>query len=713
MRHYFQALATLLVFICVALASNAAEDDFSKIMENIREDVASNPTAARVDADLKSFNASSGAFSDIDYSNRGVTTWTPISHIDRLTELAYAYTNPQNQYYGDENLYNKIVKGLQYWQDRNPESDNWWHNQIAEPQKMGILLIQMRAGKKKLPSDLEKKILQRIEKDGGDPTKYTGANATDIALHWIYRACLQGNKSDLQKALNCVYSTIAYTTEEGFQYDNSFCQHGKQLYIGGYGDTIMRGITQVLVYTRGTSYSISEDKLDIVKKFLFDTYYPCIRGQYMMYDVMGREVSRPDATKKTSSSIYAERMEVIDSENATTYKGIANRVEGKAAAKFNVTPMHNHYYCSDYTLHVRPNYTFDVRLVSTRTMRCEYGNNENIKTYFLSDGCNNIAVTGKEYVDIFPMWDWARIPGTTAPQLKKIPLAATEWQTPGTATFAGGVSDGTYGATAYAYNDTYSGINTGGHKGWFFFDDEVVCLGAGINSSNNADINTTINQCLSSESSKVYVSAGGQTSQITAASSVQHSPDWILHESVAYIFPNGGDIFVEKEQKKANWQEINPPTASKEQTGVVFTIGINHGKKPKNASYAYIVLCGKSSTNEVKTYYSKDNIEIASNEANLQAVRHKGLGIWEFIFYEAGTFKHADMTLTVDHPCAVLVEEKADKMVELHVADPAQTEKNIKVNITCPNLFSGEKTAEFQFAGKGVYAGTTISQTIK
>ena len=51
------------------------------------------------------------------------------------------------------------MKGLEYWYERNPNCNNWWYNQIAEPQKIGILLIQMRVGKKQIPAELETKTL--------------------------------------------------------------------------------------------------------------------------------------------------------------------------------------------------------------------------------------------------------------------------------------------------------------------------------------------------------------------------------------------------------------------------------------------------------------------------------------------------------------------------------------------------------------------------
>lgn len=90
-------------------------------------------------------------------------------------------------------------------------------------------------------------------------------------------------------------------------------------------------------------------------------------------------------------------------------------------------------------------------------------------------------------------------PGVTAPQMNKIPMAQSSWQTRGTSTFAGGVSDSIYGASAYSYRDDYADINTKAKKAWFFFDEEVVCLGAGISSTSPEDIFTTVNQSLLSQ----------------------------------------------------------------------------------------------------------------------------------------------------------------------------------------------------------------------
>ena len=155
----------------IKTSSLSMQDEFETLMEKIRKDFAQNPP---IDDFLNKYDNGRGCFTDIDYSRRDRTNWEPLTHIDRLYDLAFAYTNPQNAYYQSENIYNKIVKGLEYWYERNPHCNNWWYNQIAEPQKIGILLIQMRTSQKQIPAALENKTLQRIRKDGGQTLRFTG-----------------------------------------------------------------------------------------------------------------------------------------------------------------------------------------------------------------------------------------------------------------------------------------------------------------------------------------------------------------------------------------------------------------------------------------------------------------------------------------------------------------------------------------------------------
>jgi len=685
-------------------APDQRNNDYEMFMEKIRNTTIKNPS---IDKNLALFQEN-GSFSDIDYDDTQMTNWTPIKHIERLSDFVYAYTNEKNKYYQNEDLYQKIVKGLEYWYDVDSESDNWWHNQISEPQKLGVLLIQMRIGKKQIPQELETKILKRIQETGGDPAKWTGANRTDIALHWIYRSCLTQNEADLKTAIDNVFNPVVYTTEEGFQHDNSYFQHGEQLYIGGYGDEILKGVTQVASYALGTQYQLDKEKVELLSKFMRETYYRTVRGQNMSFDVVGRSVSRPGLLNKRTTATYAKRMIDIDPTHADEYKAIIARLNRKQPADYQVTASHTHYFRGDYSLHVRPQYNFDVRLASTRTKKCEYGNKENLKTYFMSDGCTNITQTGDEYFNIFPVWNWCHIPGTTAPQLEKVPMDPKAWGVLGTSTYAGGVSDSIYGATAYAYMDTNPEVNTGAKKSWYFFDNEVVCLGAGIQSTSTYPVHTTVNQCFLKGG--ILVDKGDKEETLANGSHTLQAPQWVLHDKIGYFFPQKEEVFLTAQTQSGRWYDINTSKSKKEEKMDVFTLGINHGVGPKDGSYAYIVVPGKTSAQEMKAYQKKNAIEILSNNPKIQAVRNTKLNVWMVTFFEAGTFTHKELSVTVDKPCILMIKDITSKSANLHIADPGQTQSPIQVEL---KIGKKKQTLTADFTQTGIYAGATKQYTVK
>lgn len=698
-----------LVLPCPSICTSALQnDDFDILMKKIRDGVAENPN---IDKTLELYDDVQGCFIDIDYARRDRTNWMPLIHVDRLYDFVFAYTNPKNPYYQDEDLYHKIVKGLEYWHHRHPHCNNWWYNQIAEPQKLGILLIQMRVGKRQIPEALETKVLQRMRKDGGHPARWTGANRTDIALHWIYRACLQKNDVDLKTAVENVYSPLSYTVKEGFQHDNSYFQHGVQLYIGGYGDEILKGITQVALYAKGTKYALDDERIQLLGHFMRGTYYQVIRGQYMLFDVLGRGVSRSNATQKSHAALFAKRMLILDPVHTDEYNAIIARLEGKKPADYGIKPLHTHYFRGDYTLHVRPHYTFDVRMVSNRTMRCEYGNGENLKTYFMSDGCTNIVTEGNEYARIFPVWNWNRIPGVTAPQLDTIPRTVVDWQTKGTSVFAGGVSDSLYGVSVYSYLDTYADINTAAKKACFFFDDEIICLGAGINSTAGVPVCTTINQCLLSKK-EVILSQSKKQSVVKEGDFVYDSPEWVLHNGVGYVFPSGGNLFLSKKVQTGSWYSINHTESKDQQQQEVFTLGFNHGCNPWDATYAYMVVPGIHSVRKMN-HYRKSPVEILANTDSMQIVRHAKLGIWQMVFYKEGTFRNGELSVSVDKACALMIKDGHSGNAELHIADPGQTQSCIKVELLIPEISSERKTVLCDFRNTGIYAGASKAYKLK
>ena len=76
-------------------ASTQKDNDYEMFMEKIRNTTIKNPS---IDKNLALFQEN-GSFSDIDYDDTQMTNWTPIQHIERLSDFVYAYTNEKGYFF--------------------------------------------------------------------------------------------------------------------------------------------------------------------------------------------------------------------------------------------------------------------------------------------------------------------------------------------------------------------------------------------------------------------------------------------------------------------------------------------------------------------------------------------------------------------------------------------------------------------------------------
>ena len=81
--------------------------DFEILMQKIRQDFSKNPS---IDGALSFYRE--GAFTDVDYGSIQRTDWPPLVHLQRVSDFVFAYTNPENPYYADDRLFDKIQAGL-------------------------------------------------------------------------------------------------------------------------------------------------------------------------------------------------------------------------------------------------------------------------------------------------------------------------------------------------------------------------------------------------------------------------------------------------------------------------------------------------------------------------------------------------------------------------------------------------------------------------
>ncbi|MGV3545782.1 MAG: polysaccharide lyase 8 family protein [Pedobacter sp.] len=685
------AIIVTLVMLPVLLRAQATYP-FGTILKKVYTDQSKKPNNVikPADAALKSMKED-GTWDDIKYDDKTATLWNAAEHLIRVTDLIQAYSANESSYRNNEAVYKAIVNSLQAWYIKDPKSGNWWHNEINIPQRLGVALILMRYANQQLPEELENKLIERMKR--GDMVSKTGANKTDIAMHYFYRALLTEDKALLAESLTEFFKPVNLVDgEEGLQHDFSYLQHGPQLYISGYGNVFLTGVAKIAGYVTGTPYALSKDRLALLTEFYQHTYLKTLRSRYIDFSVEGRGVTRPGMLRKPSEKYTINAMLALDPDKAAQWENERLRVD--SASSFKIEPYHKHFWKGDYTIHVRPEYSFNVRIASKRTKRSEAGNNENLYGKYMSDGATNIQVNGPEYYNIMPVWEWDKIPGITAADHAEDIKTGVNWGETGHNEFAGGVSDGNYGATAYQLD--YDGVQA--KKAWFFFDKEVVALGADIKSSVSEPITTTINQTWLQGS--VNTNSGTfkkdeQTKMNAPAAS------WVQHNGVIYYFPKATDLAISTQAQTGNWYKINLSHPKKDITANVFKLWIDHGTKPDTASYQYIVL---PTAKNIKSFDPK-TINIISNSAKNQAVFHQQLKIFQAVFYSPSTIKSEIYEVTSDKACVLMIKEGKGSEKKLYVADPLQEESTIQIDIK--NTKTGKTASVNVQLPDGPYKGSS------
>lgn len=446
-------------------------------------------------------------------------------------------------------------------------------------------------------------------------------------------------------------------SSEGIQYDHSFHQHGPQLYVGGYGLNFLKDETGSARLVEGTRFAYPKDRVDALSDYLLDGARLMVRGKMLDPGAIGREISRPGAGQEAPGLVAVlDNMAVLKPEEQAAYGALKAHILGTGAPDSFVG--HKHFWNSDFAVHQRAGYYSSVKMVSSRTYGTETVNGENSKGYWLPFGVNYIARLGGEYLDIFPVWDWAHLPGVTSPD--EIPrfLSHVDQQN----TFVGGVSDCVHGAAAMKI-DVENGTSIHAYKAWFFFDDEFVALGAGISSKSKTAVSTTLNQTLRRGD---FIADGRP---IASGRQMLRDVSWVLHDEVGYVFPKKTTALASSGARSGSWADINSLQANTPVTKDVFALWLDHGVHPQGATYQYIVVPGTDASH-LAGYAGRVPVRILANTTAMQAVQNDRLGIAQIIFYASGHLTlDGGVTVGVDQPAMILVE-KVGASMKLAVSAP-------------------------------------------
>ena len=610
------------------------------------------------------------------------------STFNRLKTMALAWTSPGCSLAGNTNLAAAINSGLD-WMATNIYSptiatgsqyDNWWDWQIGGPQAFNDTVVMMYASLTGTQITSYNNSIDHYS----PPTKalLTGANLTDQCKVVLIRGIYGKNSGRMSYGQTNLSPVFPYVTSgDGFYRDGSFIQHTKFGYTGSYGLVLLADVAQLLTLLDGSTWQITDPGVTNVFNWVSDSFEPLIYNGEMMDMVRGRAISRVSTTQASNASGAINNIRQI-----ATFAPPATAAAFTNWANSPVMPPSQYHFADmDRAVAWRSNFCFGLSMMSSRIANYESINGENLHGWFTGDGMTYLYLGNPESQfagDFWPTVDPYHLPGTTVAITNRADgsgqgaLSTQNWV--GGAQVAkrygvAGMSLASYGTSLTA------------KKSWFMFDNEVLCLGAGITCGGTNEVHTTVEDrrlgITPTNNFQVnglsYPSAVGWSSNLTSAS-------WCSLAGVAgYYFPGGATNLQDTLELRAHaWAEINNGTyvasTTNLSTNTYLKLWFNHGVKPTNYTYAYVILPNVTA-NGLTNYAAAPDIVVLTNTATVQAAGKPALGLVAANFWTDGT-NSADL-ITVNKKSSVITLESSTG-IAVGVADPTQTNTStIKVTL--------------------------------
>ncbi len=596
-----------------------------------------------------------GSWPDIDYANPSRSAWPAYKHPARILTLAIAMHQPGIAPEDRALLKDATLKALKWWRLHDPQCPNWWYNIIGVPQQLSATGLLM--GSDLDPDDIQY-LLKNIMMRGKQIM--TGQNRVWLSGNNLNFGLFMRSTPMVRDAADAIWDEVKMTTREGIQPDASFHQHGAQQQFGNYGLSFASDIQHWWAMLRNTNLGIPPKKVKAVRRYMLDGQAWITWRGMMDISALGRQL-RPhaQASKADSAILTLERMAEVDDELADQYRAAAARLRPGAT---NDLLGLRWYWRSDYGVYRRPEFCASVKACSPRVIGTETCNSENLSGLHLADGATYFYRDGHEYEDIFPVWDWHRLPGTTGTRAASLTPNDKNTKLPGE--FTGGVTDGARGCAALDFQR--DGVSA--RKAWFFEGDLVICLGTGLTGKNcTAPVLTSINQCL--KRGEVKAQSAGKVLTLPAEIGVLTKVAWLEHDGLRYEFPDLPTLSAGSQKQSGNWGSVfkNAVTPPDDVTLDVFSAWLDHTTKPAGARYAYAVrpLAGTAPA-----------YQILANTIEKQAV------CWDrkriaAVFWTAGQLTTPDAhVIRVDIPCLLVWDGK-----KVFVSDPIGKEWDANVTL--------------------------------
>ena len=644
----------------------------------------------------------------------------------RLSGMAVAYATKGSAFFQNQVLKKDIVEGMEWmyahkWSPQYPMYGNWWDWIIGMPGSVNNMLVVMYDD---FTPEQRTRYIEALDYYAPGVTyegASTGANKIWQCSSMVLRGILSHNSDKIKMGMDGIGSEFKYvTTHDGFYKDGSFLQHQWHPYTGGYGASFLREIVHLMQLVHGSKWEIGASYMDMLCEWLENNYFPLIHHGAMMDMVRGREIARQavsdrttghgillgaynvskmagdDVKKRLQQRIKYEILSDAHRDFITRDTPMWQLAELRAFLNDNQVPVqapkpyHKQFSMMDRVVHVHSGFAVGLALSSNRIENYESIDSENMMAWHTGDGMTYIYNGDQaQYTDHF--WstvDYYRLPGITvdAQQQHEVKslvfgeglLYADGYKSP--QTWAGGSSiENLYGISGMWFADEKSTLEA--KKTWFMAGDEVVALGAGINSKDNRTIETIIDNRKINGTPHVVVE--GEEALQNYGMLTRFPVSWAHFKTstsgtnMGYYFPGHAGIQLQKLPRTGSWRDFSKYGDPTPITRDYFTIWFDHGKNPVDATYAYVLLPGKT-VDEIKAYASDPNVEILSNTHQVQAVKAQKEGVTGWNFWEAA--KQPVGGLRVDAPASVIMKVTGDEII-IGISDPTQQGKTITIEL--------------------------------
>jgi len=528
-----------------------------------------------------------------------------------------------------------------------------------------------------------------------------------------------GDKEQFEKIIELIEGEVKFSTgKRGMQHDYSFHhRHDRVNNTTSYGYTkYANSFGEWSYYVANTKYAFSVEKINhLIDYYLDGIFKQQVYGIYPDISVKNRSITHK-ATFRPRSTVEIKRLLLSTDYRKDELEEIIKLRNGEVKPSLSFAKF---FWQTEHFVFQRPDFYTTVRMFSTRNMNMEVPYNGPGKpTHHRADGTNYLMLRGDEYHNIWPTYDWQKISGATILQKPKL-HPPTEIRKDGLTDFVGAVTDGLFGVVAFDFISPHDFVKA--KKSWFFFDEEYVCLGTGINSDRRLPVATTINQVL--KRSEVTVSQHGKIEKLPEGNRELENVKWVFHDKIGYIFPEPTTVNLSNQTQTGRWSDITDEKNISDElvSEKVFMLWFNHGLRPKNATYQYIVVPNVTVSELTDFSNPNRNIKILANTSEIQAVKHSKLEICQIVFYKAGEVEISkDTKLRMDSQGMALIKMNGDKIKEFSVADPSRKLSRIILTVsgiynskgdnffTIPNN-SENSTLVLVNLPQGVYAGKSVT----